>query len=728
MRFDTKRFLVVALLAGLAASAVLARPQPAQKMPEPPAFGVGVTLVAVPVFVTDKTGKSVSGLTVEDFEVEDAGKVVPIAAFEAITSESPGDRELPEAPTRVADLPLALQAVAPRQFLILVDRVFSAPGGLFFGRKAAGEFIRSSMAPGDLVAVAAWGSNGLKILTNFTANHDAAARAIDGEGLAGATGADPLGLSGGFGIGGTVGIPGAGPVGSGGEAASGRAGDAADAELAAQDGLMREADEASYRNAATAFIGDLSALVRLLAPLRGRKQIVLLSSGFAEWVWTTPPNRAGKAEGEPLQGRLERVFREAGQADVVIHAITLDGIDAAMDVGQVQTRGIDATGPPVLSNPAAIRGMFKQDSGRATLTSLAKNTGGRFILPTGDFGKALGEVDQISRHSYVIAFETSEMDARKDRPRTLKVRVKRPGLTVSHRPEYSATAPRAASRGSVQMLAAEAITKGLTGGPLRLHLSTLPYRDVEGKSSVHAVLQIDGPALSEAAQGKDLAVQIYGYAMSGGRVLDGIALNTSLDLMRFGTVVRSSGISVITAFPVPPGNVDLRFFVRAGLAEATGSIQRDVAVPAFAEGGRVVSAPMFLLPPAGRLVVPFQPQGRPAVKIPFYVGDNRFVPDTQVTLTPGRPREACVFVWRDRAGSTAPFSVTGELIQSGQAPRSLSLDGAPRVVADEDGFDRYVVTVVVPQVPPGAYTLRLMFVEPGTGRTARTEADVLIEA
>jgi hypothetical protein len=277
------------------------------------------------------------------------------------------------------------------------------------------------------------------------------------------------------------------------------------------------------------------------------------------------------------------------------------------------------------------------------------------------------------------------------------------------------------------MLAAEAISKGLSGGPLRIHLSTLPYRDREGQSSVHAVLQVDGPALSEAAQGKELAVQVYGYAMSGGRVLDGMVLNTSLDLSKLGAAVRSSGISVLTAFRVSPGNVDLRFFVRAGSAKATGSIQRGVAVPAFAAGGRVVSAPMFLLPPAGRLIVPFQPQGRPAIKIPFYVGDDRFVPDTLVTLTPGRARDACVFVWRDREGSKAPFSVTGELIQSGQAPRPVRIEGPPRVVPDEDGFDRYVVTVLAPQAPAGAYTLRLMFVEPGTGRTTRTESGVLIE-
>jgi hypothetical protein len=109
------------------------------------------------------------------------------------------------------------------------------------------------------------------------------------------------------------------------------------------------------------------------------------------------------------------------------------------------------------------------------------------------------------------------------------------------------------------------------------------------------------------------------------------------------------------------------------------------------------------------------------------VGDRPFVPDTTVTLTPGRSREACVFVWRDRAAGSAPFNVTGELIHSGQEPWPLRIDGAPHVIPDADGFDRYVVTLVPPAASPGAYRLRLIFVEPGTGRSFRTEAEVDIE-
>jgi hypothetical protein len=59
-----------------------ALPQTPQEAP--PVFSSEIALVAVPVFVTDKSGQAVAGLTAADFEVEDGGRRVPLAAFHAV--------------------------------------------------------------------------------------------------------------------------------------------------------------------------------------------------------------------------------------------------------------------------------------------------------------------------------------------------------------------------------------------------------------------------------------------------------------------------------------------------------------------------------------------------------------------------------------------------------------------------------------------------------------------
>ncbi|HET8644611.1 MAG TPA: hypothetical protein VFO85_03930, partial [Vicinamibacteria bacterium] len=76
------------------AAAAMAAPLHGQQKARPPEFGVDVRLVSVPVFVTDRAGQSVAGLTADDFEIEDQGRKVPVAGFLAVDSGS-ASAELP---------------------------------------------------------------------------------------------------------------------------------------------------------------------------------------------------------------------------------------------------------------------------------------------------------------------------------------------------------------------------------------------------------------------------------------------------------------------------------------------------------------------------------------------------------------------------------------------------------------------------------------------------------
>jgi hypothetical protein len=150
-----------------------------------------------------------------------------------------------------------------------------------------------------------------------------------------------------------------------------------------------------------------------------------------------------------------------------------------------------------------------------------------------------------------------------------------------------------------------------------------------------------------------------------------------------------------------------------------------VTVPPFAEG-LTLSVPMFPVPAAGRVVAPLRSSKRPPIKIPFYLDSERFIPEAAPALSLGRSREACVFVWGATRTAGALLEVKAELSRQGEPSLPVRIDGAPRVLSDADGFDRYVVNLAPSDVPPGPYRLRLTFTDPATGVATRSETGVVI--
>ncbi len=101
---------------------------PAQEKPKQPAtpvFSSDVSLVLMPVFVIDKDGKAVRGLTAADFEVQQDGRPAEVVSFRYVdTTDAEEQDEL-----RVA-------SAARRRFLLLFDKSFTDLPGLDSARAA----------------------------------------------------------------------------------------------------------------------------------------------------------------------------------------------------------------------------------------------------------------------------------------------------------------------------------------------------------------------------------------------------------------------------------------------------------------------------------------------------------------------------------------------------------------------------------------------------------------
>jgi VWFA-related protein len=710
MRHRARSTTTLALLVALALPVGAQSPRPQ----EIPVYGVGVGVVAVPVFVTDKNGKAVAGLTAADFEIEDQGRKTDVVAFQAVDVSN----AMP-----AAEAGTIVQAAARRQFLLLFDLMFSTPTGLMRAREAAIRFVNESFAPSDLAAAATFGQTGVQLLVGFTTDRAQLARAISGLGMVDTQRLrDPLSLAY------DLGVP---REGSGiGSAASDRHQEQMLDYLRGIAQQQAKAEQAVYRQRVDGFLSGFEDLSRALGSVQGRKQVILLSSGFDSSV-------LGGAQGQEAQdasravteGRLwdvqseryfgdsaardalDQLFRTLAASDTVVHSVDVTGLAAG--------GAVDEAAPGRLAQ------------GRDTLAQLASNSGGRLIKDANDLSAGLGEVLDASRYFYVVAFEPSDPAKKLDRLRKLKVRVKRDGLELSYRRGYVIPDPkREAPLVAAQLQVAEAITKGLSGGPIGLKAVALAYRDAKGRVSIPLVLEVDGRALLEGGASKQLPLEIYGYALDGaGQIRDAFGLTPVLDLAAVKPALQAKGLQVISSFAAPEGKADLRFVVRDKASGRAGSLRVTLDVPAFGPGEVVLSPPLAMDDPRSRLVVPAASRARPELDIPLRLGDAPFTAEPTPTLRNGTTRELCVIAWTGgkKYGTESAYAIEAQLVDASGAARRLPLEGGERVVEDNDGLQRYVLTFHPKGVPAGRYALDLSFKDKTSGATSRSQAAVHVE-
>jgi len=698
----------------LAASIVWLTAAPAgwtQVLQEPPVFGAEVSLVTVPVFVTDKSGHAVPGLTAADFEVEDQGKKTPIVTF--LSVDVGQEAGAIQGGSR-------MQAAARRQFVFLFDLMFSTPTGIVRAREAASTFVRESLAPSDLAAVATFGQSGVQVLVTFTPDRDQVARAIEGLGLVETQPRqrDPLSIAYDLGVprwGPGIGPPPADPMMQ---------------QLIQMAKLMARADQGYYRTRVEGFLEGLGSLTRMLDAVQGRKQMILLSAGFDSTVLGGARGQESQETSEAVlrgaiweaqsdryfgdskvRDSLDKLFRAVAVTDTVIHTVDVSGLAAG-----------------VVSVDQALPQPVGQ--GKDTLAQFAVNTGGRFIADANDLRAGLEELLAASRYYYVLGYEPQNPGDKPDKPRKLKVRVKGQGLSVSHRRGY-VLKPREgeASPAAGALRAAETIVKGLSGGAIALSAVAVPYRNAKGTLSLPVILQADARSLARDAKANQLGLELFGYAFDAqGQVRDVVTLSPVLDLGAVKTALEAKGLQFITSFAVPDGPVDLRFLVREKSSQRMGSLRLRVEIPALGGDAIVLSPPLAMDDPRTRLVVPAPSRALPSLEIPFRLADAPFTAEPRPSLANGVARDVCVMVWGVRLaiGRDHRLEFESQLVDASGGSRVVPLDGV-RLVPDADGVGRYVLTLRPKDMAPGPYLLRTSFRDPMSGATGRSELAVQVE-
>lgn len=575
-----------ARLAGALALALVAMSAGAgaqQGRPQPP-FRTETSLVTVDVAVVDEDGQPVTGLAERDFEIFDEGVPQRVEYFQASEAQfADGAAGRTGAPRRSGRFSYATnvgtQAPPLRSFVLVFDDLHLSREQGERARRAMLQFIRTTLADGDLVSLIVPGAalrwharlpegraellriaegleGRLQVEPTFERITDYEAYRIhvfQDEVVANQVdrrwqnyrqlGREPANLATDRGFqpqerGGTVGII------------------KADIAIRAADTYSRT----MARNRVT--LGALRSMVQALEAVRGRKSILLLSAGLIE-------------DQEQVDSR--QFVDAARRANVALYFIDARGLDAGSSFSTAQF------GSPLdMRDVGAANAQIELEVQGSE--NLALDTGGFSVRNANDLPAGLSRIARELSSYYLLGFQPSAA-GRAGSYHRLQVRVKRAGVTVRARKGYYAGG--AVPSGEPSAMAATALDRA-TESPY--DLDTIPLRAASyvfgetatGRAQVSLALETDLRAFAFAPRADKLTdvlelriVATHLEALTSDRYDGQVEMSFPLTT-RFG---EDSWHGLVRDFALAPGRYQARVVVRDVNSGRVGAVTHAFDVP-----------------------------------------------------------------------------------------------------------------------------------------------------
>jgi VWFA-related protein len=490
-------------------------------------FRSGVDLVEVSVVVLDSQRRPVSGLTLDDFVLEEDGHKRQIEAFAAVSPPASNDAEVPLLLSAMPSSGVVTNTSRPggRLVAILLDQSIPAGAPTATARAIARSVVRA-LSNGDVAAVmrsSPFASDGLS--QGFTADRSLLNAAIDSPFL-GLTPGAPNGTSNGIEL-------------------SPRIADS----IACECGIC-----------------ELETIERIAESMLAevQRQKVLMFIGAEIPIQDDPSNQSCTVSMRPAR---ERTLRAIDRANLTVHVVDPSGLD---------TLAATASGRPAQPKGPHLARL-------ANLRVLPEYSGGRLVSETNAPEAMAPALLEESSCYYLIGFRRTDASVKAE-PRKIKVRVNREGLTVRARQAYfsaSYASPRSSrtNTGGVDDLE-RAVSLSLPRSDISLELAAPIFlRDASPAISL-AVRVLAPSAARKAAQAiGDHAVEaIVAVLDADARVVASSRRSIGpAELIETG----SGDFEWATYFPIQPGRLE----VRVGISDtrhnerSTGSVFSYVVVP-----------------------------------------------------------------------------------------------------------------------------------------------------
>lgn len=402
-------------------------PEAREQDTQVPTFPAAAELVQIDVVVTGADGAPVRDLRREDFEILEDGRPQPLSHFAVGTASRPAaapGRTAIAATTRAAPGP---PAPVGRTIVVVFDDLHLGASRLSVAKREATRFVLEQVGPRDQVALVT--TSGIRsVFQPLTRDRSALVRAVDRVTLQDRSSRMRFGSP-------YISEHQAEQIDRFGELASAgnEAFDLAVDQFMAEFVIPREVaipmvrervrsildESARYTRAS---LSTLETTVRRLAPVPGRKVVLLLSEGFFL-------GRGTLSEGAY---DVRRITDAATRSGVVVYSIDAGGFT-------VPAPGGDITDKFVGTGSVAVRARVEsgQDENRREgMRAVAEGTGGFAVLNSNDIGAAMQRVLDDNATYYLLAYEPVS-SRRAGRFRRIEVRLPaRPDLVARTRKGY----------------------------------------------------------------------------------------------------------------------------------------------------------------------------------------------------------------------------------------------------------------------------------------------------
>ena len=534
----------------------------------PTTFKVRVNLVLVRVVVRDASGKVVSGLKKEDFQLLDNRKLQTISSFNVETPETRTASAVasPGAPgsSSSADPIAGKAAVLPQRFVSMVfDDVHLSMEDATFVRDSATRFF-GSLAPSDRVSV---NTTSGQFAQEFTDDHEALKKALFG------IISRPLGAAG-FHDCPDVGYYQADLIvnKSDTQALGVATEDAVQCAFSGDERFVTQAQtlasEVAYRTVAA---GDASSeyayrhledIVRRLANMPGQRVLVFVSPGFLQ---TT------------IQSQASELVDRATRSNIVINTIDARGLYTPDLMGDIASPTRDTFRTAGYKATYRVAAQSAQDE---VMAQLADGTGGTFFHNRNDVDEAMRQAGAAPALSYLLGFSPQNLKI-DGRYHTLKVSLtNKEKLNIQARHGYFAPRSIADPAEATKEEIREALFSQEEIRDLPVELQTQFFKKNEAEARLAVLTHLDVKAIRfKKAEGRNndkltIVTGIFdengNYITGGEKIIELKLRDTTYDrLSRSGFIVKSS-------FDIKPGTYLVRLVVRdnegAQMAARNGAV------------------------------------------------------------------------------------------------------------------------------------------------------------